>query len=281
MINLSYDRQNNKTRIDTKDLSILGNDVKLKFNFVNIVNNEINYSVDLGSYMWAEWVGAELITKVEVFNSQNKLIYVYEWNVLENGDDIEKLLWLYLNNRYKNGEKSKGLIIGTHDGRNGHWIYPVNQELSDVLLVEGSEEQFNKLVKNYKHLKNVNFLNEIITTDGSDVDWYQGGEGYTDSVLKNIPLIFLQENELRVTKRKSKSINSLLNELNYNWIHLDVEGIDADLILSIEKFPEVIVYENMNLEFEKNLKLDQWISENRYKKIECNGNTILFRENLF
>lgn len=281
MINFNYERVSNKTRVETKDISILG-EKKLKFNFVDIIKNDIVYSIELESNMWAEWVGGDsIMTKVEVLNEQNKKIYVWEWDVLQNGDEIEKLLWIYLKNKKLNNEKSLGLVIGTHDGGNGHWIYPVNQELSEVLLVEGSEEQFNKLVENYKHLKTVNFLNEIITTDGSDVDWYQGGEGYTDSVYKNIPLIYLKENELRVTKRKSISINSILNKSDYDWMHLDVEGLDADLILSIEKFPKVIIYESMNLDFLKIQELDRWITNNRYKKIEFNGNTILFKENSF
>jgi hypothetical protein len=64
-------------------------------------------------------------------------------------------------------------------------------------------------------------------------------------------------------------------------MHLDVEGLDADLILSIEKFPKVIIYESMNLDFLKTQQLDRWITNNRYKKIEFNGNTILFKENSF
>jgi hypothetical protein len=61
---------------------------------------------------------------------------------------------------------------------------------------------------------------------------------------------------------------------NYDWLHLDVEGIDGDLILSLEQKPNVIVYESMNLPEEMNNKLSEWFNTNGYVTITDDGNTI-------
>jgi hypothetical protein len=65
-----------------------------------------------------------------------------------------------------------------------------------------------------------------------------------------------------------------MSEKEYDWLHLDVEGIDGDLILCLEQRPNVIVYESMNLPQEMINKLTEWFSVNEYITITDNGNTI-------
>jgi hypothetical protein len=65
-----------------------------------------------------------------------------------------------------------------------------------------------------------------------------------------------------------------MSEQEYDWLHLDVEGIDGDLILCLEQRPNVIVYESMNLPQEMNDKLTEWFTINQYITITDNGNTI-------
>ena len=65
-----------------------------------------------------------------------------------------------------------------------------------------------------------------------------------------------------------------MNQDNYDWLHLDVEGIDGDLILCLEQRPNVIIYESMNLSQEMNDKLNEWFTSNQYLTLTENGNTI-------
>jgi hypothetical protein len=65
-----------------------------------------------------------------------------------------------------------------------------------------------------------------------------------------------------------------MKDKNYDWLHLDVEGIDGDLILVLKNKPNVIIYESMNLDKIMEAKLNLWFIENSYKVTECNGNTI-------
>jgi hypothetical protein len=240
----------------------------------NIVTGEIHFQVTLNPTAWARWCGAELITDILVYDSTEELIYEKKWDVTEYGDKVERDLWYYLKARKNRGLESKGLVIGTHDGRNGHWIYPIKHRLSKATLIDGSDKQYVELVNNYKNNINVETKNLIVTTDGSDVEWYQGGEGYTDTVVKELIEAWVNDGTIVKTHRPSVSINELMTQDNYDWLHLDVEGIDGDLILCLEQRPNVIVYESMNLPEEMNNKLSEWFNTNGYVTITDDGNTI-------
>lgn len=277
MIEVKYNREKNSTIVITHDLSVIEEHVPIKVKLRNIVTKEIHFETELYSNMWSHWVGAELITDVLFYSKNGVLIHEYKWDVMKDGDDIEKNLWIYLQGRKALGLFSNGLVIGTHDGRNGHWIYPILEGLSKATLIDGSTEQFSKLKQNYKDNKNVRFINEIVTVDGSDVIWYQGGEGYTDTVVKELIVGWVGGQPIRESYRKSLSFNELLEKENFDWVHLDVEGIDADLILSMTKRPNVIIYESMNLGSEISQKLSDWFSNKNYRTLTCFGNTIAIK----
>lgn len=273
MINISYNRFLNQTGVEIGDLTPIGGG-PIKVVFKNIISEEVHFSQVLNSNTWCRWSGAELITDVLIYNHKDNLIHQHKWDVLRDGDEIEKSLWMYLKNRKIQGVKSKGLVIGTHDGRNGHWIYSIKDKLSDAFLIDGSEKQFENLRKNYEWFENVKMLNTIVTPKGGIVEWFQGGEGYTDTVVSDLIHDWLDESQITKIQKDSISFVKLTNENDFDWIHLDVEGIDGDLILSLEKLPNVIVYESMNLSREMESDLENWFEKNGYTTLVCNGNTM-------
>lgn len=273
MIKVTYNRFTNTTGVEVGDLTPLGNK-PITVEFKNIISNEIHYIQTLSSNTWCKWSGAELITDIDFYSSDRNLIHKHKWDVLVDGDEIEKSLWFYLKNRKTQGIKSRGLVIGTHDGRNGHWIYSIKDKLSDALLIDGSEKQFEDLRKNYEWFENVKMLNTIVTPKGGIVEWFQGGEGYTDTVVSDLIHDWLDESQITKIQKDSISFVKLTNENDFDWIHLDVEGIDGDLILSLEKLPNVIVYESMNLSREMESDLEKWFEKNGYTTLVCNGNTM-------
>lgn len=277
MINISYNRRKNTTRVDLKNLKAVKNHLPLKIQFKNIITDEIQYETQLTDNCWAEWCGAELITDVLIFSSNGKLLHEHKWDVTVDGDEIEKALWFYLKSRQLEGLESNGLVIGSHDGRNGHWIYSVKNQLSKATLIDGSKKQFIDLCKNYSKYHNTKQLNTIVTTDGSDVEWYVGGEGYTDTIVPSLINAWLDSSQISKSYKQSISINELMSVENYDWLHLDVEGIDGDLILALENKPNVIIYESMNLDHTMEEKLKIWFSVNSYTTIEDNGNTIAIK----
>jgi hypothetical protein len=274
MIKFNYDRYRNATSVSVNDMTQISENLPLTLKLKNIVTGEIHFEHQLWPNVWTHWTGAELITDILIYDSTGELIFEKKWDVIEYGDLVEKDLWYYLKGRKNKGLKSNGLVIGTHDGRNGHWIYPIKHGLSTATLVDGSNNQYVELMKNYHNNPFVETKNLIVTTDGSDVEWYQGGEGYTDTVVKELIESWLVDNLITKTSRKSVAINQLMSEQEYDWLHLDVEGIDGDLILCLEQRPNVIIYESMNLPQEMNDKLIEWFTNNHYVTITDNGNTI-------
>ena len=278
MIDIQYDRKTNTTKVLVGNASSISKDGKIKVVFKNIITGEIHYEPTLGVNTWCTWCGAELITDVLFYNDKNELIHEYKWDIIRDGDEIEKYLWLYLNNRKIKGIESNGLIIGTHDGRNGHWIYSIKNKLSKATMIDGSEKQFAEMVKNYSDIEGLSFINEIVTVEGGEVTWYQGGEGYTDTVKNELILDWLPDNEITKTTKQSISFKELIEKNNFDWIHLDVEGIDGELILSLEKLPNVIVYESMNLDINTTTTLNYFFNKNNYDVIDCNGNTLAIKK---
>ena len=278
MINITYDRNENKTKVEVSKLNVIKEHLPLKIQVKNIITDEIHYETELKDYYWAEWCGSELITDVLIYSSNGTLLHEYKWDVITHGDEIEKMLWFYLKARQLNGLKSNGLVIGSHDGRNGHWIYSVKHKLTDATLVDGSDKQYVELTQNYKHNSNIETLNTIVTTDGSYVEWYQGGEGYTDTVVPSLINEWLDSSEITKSYRKSVSINDLMKDKNYDWLHLDVEGLDGDLILALEQKPNIIIFEDENLDIVTKDKLKVWFIENSYETIKHICNTIAIKK---
>jgi hypothetical protein len=108
----------------------------------------------------------------------------------------------------------------------------------------------------------------LITPNGGEVKFYEGGQGYTNSVDETVIKNWEKE-EIKCTIRDSISINDFI-ETNCNgkvdWIHLDVEGLDASLILSLHpKFlTNFIIFEDYNLMSEQKEILTDYLKSNGY-----------------
>lgn len=278
MIRIKYDRDRNSTVVLTQDLTPIYNHLPINIKMKNIITDEIHFDEDMGLDGWIQASIGEMITDILIYSSNGELLEEHKWEVSNYGDDIEKVLWYYLKGRKALGLKSNGLVIGTHDGRFGHWIYPVKHQLTDCVLVEGGKKQFDKLVGYYTKFDNVKFKNEIVTSDGRDVIWYEGGEGYSDTVVKGMIENFVINEPIHQSNRKSVSLDEIIGDNNFDWIHLDVEGLDAELILSLKIRPNIIIYESMNLSDRDKRNLDEWFSDNQYSTITHKENTVAFRK---
>jgi hypothetical protein len=151
----------------------------------------------------------------------------------------------------------------------------------ESVLVEASEKQFEELFNNFKSKTNTTLLNCLITTDGKDVEFFEGGRGYTNSIVERVIRNWETE-EINSTLRKSISINDLIIQYypnGFDWLHLDVEGLDSKLIMSIEEnlLPNLIIFEDDNLlENEKN-EIYRWLSERKYVNFSHKGNCTSIR----
>jgi len=242
----------------------------LKIEIKRVVSKEIAWTTNLDSNMWATYPSNE-INDVVVKDAQGNFVYQYYWDVLKHGSIFYKSLWLYCKSIINQGRKPLGLVIGTHDGEFGEWVPIARNFMSGMLLVEGSKNQYDKLVENYKDRSGVDTLFSLITPDGSDVEFFEGGAGYTNTVIKRV-IDYWEKEEVHSTKRNSLSINDLIRArfLDFgkklDWLHLDVEGLDAKLLMSIEDnlLPNFIIFEDFNLIPEEKTELIEILHSKGY-----------------
>lgn len=273
MIDITY---NNGIRIETKNLKGLFKDeqLPLTIEIKKTISKEVVWTTQLSSFMWASYPETE-INDVIIKDALGNFIYQYYWNIMNHGSIFYKSLWLYCKSLINQGIRPRGLVIGTHDGEFGEWVPLVRDFMSDVVLVEGSEKQYYKLVQNFEGKEGVDFVFNLVTPDGGDVEFFEGGLGYTNTTVERV-IRFWEKEEVNSTFRKSKNINDLIIEKslhNMDWLHLDVEGLDAKLLLAmnIEFLPNFIIFEDFNLDDVEKNELSEYLIKKEYQITSQDG----------
>jgi hypothetical protein len=247
----------------------------LKFNFVRSVNKNKIWDVELNDDSWATFPDDEIVDVI-VFDKLGNLVYEKKWNVLMNGTFIYKKLWNYC---LKN-KNTKGVVVGTHNGEFGEWVPVAIDKLSDIVLVEASQKQFTSLVKNYRNYNNLKFINELVTKDGGNIIFYEGGKGYTNTVVKRV-IDYWEKEPITETERNSIKFSDLITD-DVNWVHTDVEGIDYELIMSLSDNQllnlDIIIYEYNNSTPDERELINNYLIEKGYETHRENGVSIAFRE---
>ena len=258
MIDIKYNHPN--IRIETKEVSKLFT-LPLKVSIVAHVSKKEVWNCELNDNCWATFSN-DSIFDIIVTDNNNKLVLNREWNVINDGSYLDKALYLYC----KNLKDPQGLAIGTHDGEFGEWVSVVKNQLSKAVLVEASTPQFESLTNNYRDYSNVQLVQNLVTTKGQDIEFFEGGKGYTNSVKSEV-INSWEKEPIKANLRSSVSINSLMINLRpLDWLHLDVEGYDAELLFSIEPhyLPNFIIFEHNNLKMEDKLKLENYLTDLGY-----------------
>lgn len=261
MIDIKYNHPN--IRIDTKEVSKLY-PLPLKVEIVTHVSKKIQWSCEVKDNSWATFSN-DSIFDVVIKDANNNLIINREFNILEDGSYLDKALQMYCQNL----NNPQGLAIGSHDGEFGEWVLPTLGNFTKTTLVEASSPQFKKLTENYKNFSNVDLIQNLVTTDGSKVEFFEGGKGYTNSVKENVIRSWEKE-EINSNLRDSISINDLINQISPNkkldWLHLDIEGYDADILkaVNVELLPNFIIFEHNNLLMEDKLRLENYLIDLGY-----------------
>ena len=265
MIHISYE---DGIKVTTQDLEGVFDkeQLPLTVEVKNSVSKNVIWTSKLGSYMWMSYPSSEM-NDVVIKDAKDNFVTQYYWNVFEHGSFFYKSLWLYCKSLINKGVKPKGLVIGTHDGEFGEWVPLVRNFLSNMILVEATEETFHKLKKNYEGKDGLVLLNKLVSMEGGEVDFYEGGRGYTNSIVERVIRSWENE-EIKTVKKSSVGVNDILKEHGrIDWLHLDIEGLDAKLILSIkeEYLPNFIIFEDYNLLEDERIKLTKYLTERKYK----------------
>ena len=270
MLNYSYDRDKNTLRIELSVLHALPSSwYPLAAIFKDHITGKEIWRSSLKPGHWCSWNNGFFVPfDASLVAANGNVVWEKKFDVSRDGDIIEKTLWCYIQSRSLEGDRPKGLVVGSHDGAFGHWVYSVFNGLSDALLVDGSAEQLDKAKELYRDHAGVDFLHQIVTPDGSDVEWFTGGEGYTDTIVPDVIQKFLGDGEIHKESRESTSINSLIGDAHYDWIHFDVEGLDGDLVMAMEARPDLIICEIGHLSDIKKTHLRTWLDRNGYTHLE-------------
>jgi len=268
MINIVYNTDG--IRIDVGEISKYNNNLPLKIKIIKHVSGELQWSTDLHDFWYATFPNTEMFD-VQVTDSKNTILYTKTWDVMEHGNHFYKSLWLYNKKIISCGKFPKGLVIGTHDGEFGEWVPIALKREAEILLVEGSDKQFSKLNQNYKNNSKVKCIKNIITPDGGDVTFYEGGAGYTNSVVERVIKSWEKEEITAVVKSSISITDLIMNNMNghVDWLHLDVEGLDSKLIMSIDEtrinLPNFIIFEDYNLKEEEKNTIYNFLEKRNYK----------------
>lgn len=145
-------------------------------------------------------------------------------------------------------EGALGLVIGTHDGTHGEWVIPVKAGQLDVVLVEGSKKTAEICRSNWP---NKEVKNAIVSVDGMPTTWYEYGTGEANTIDDEHMAKHVHDDVLVKEQRETVSINTLLAEREYEWLHIDLEGIDDRIIKAMDftnyKKPKLIIFETINI----------------------------------
>jgi hypothetical protein len=272
---IKIDFSDKKIRVETKTVSsIFKTPLKLSIQS-HVTKNEI-WSSQLNDGWWAEFPNNEMNDAV-IMDKDGKVIAERKWDIIQDGNELYKSLYFYCLNIFNSGRMPKGIAVGTHDGLFGEWVPCVLEVVTEAILVEASQHQFEKLKESFDKFGNVILVNSLITTDGKPVEFFEGGLGYTNSVVERVIKDWEKE-EIKSTIKESVSITNLIDKSfngTIDWLHTDVEGYDADLIKSIpvEKLPNMIIFEHENLESEKSSEIKEYLEnigyDLNYQKVSC------------
>jgi len=73
----------------------------------------------------------------------------------------------------------------------------------------------------------------------------------------------------------------LIEQYNYqdfDWLHTDLEGYDAKLIMSLKYFPKLIIFENSHIKDDyAYILLQEFLTKKGYHLIEIHGDTLAVR----
>jgi FkbM family methyltransferase len=274
MITVKYDTDG--IRVNLGEIGKYNNNIPFTLNIRKHISNEVIWSTQLQDFWFATYPNTEMFD-VEIVDSKNNIIYIKKWDIMEHGNHFYKSMWMYNKKLLSDGIFPKGLVIGTHDGEFGEWVPIVESREAQVVLVEASDKQFDKLTQNYRNYSLVKPIKNLITPNGGDIEFFEGGMGYTNTVVEKVIRNWENE-EVHSTIKPSISITDLIvNECGgkIDWLHLDVEGLDAELIMGIDEtivsLPNFIIFEDYNLSQPDKNKIYAWLYTKGYKTNSENG----------
>lgn len=223
----------------------------------------------LGSNTWCELPSSRNID-IRVVDNKGDLILNHSWDNNLNLDICElKFLDWCKNFISMNNCKPKGIVVGAHNGSSGEWVIANSKNLiGSTLLIEPNEKPFQQLVTKYQNDFKFSFKNVLVSEMGGYVDFYTDINEESESSSMSLLNINKYHKDIVVKNLYSCKLNDLISSFKPDWIHLDVEGFDAKLLLSISddliKKINFIIWEDIHLSNEESMILDNKMKNNGF-----------------
>lgn len=220
-------------------------DFPIRFSIKRIFSDEEIYSTDLQRGCWSSHPVVEFCY-AEAVTNKGISIFREDWHPVKHGCVSDSMFYLWC---LKN-PGSRGVAIGSNDGSSGDYVIPyMNGLIDEMVLVEASERTFERLKENYRGSDNVKTLNNLVSTKGETLTFFESthGQGLVNSIYEDKARLFGEE--LIEVRKESVAINDLILGLGFSpdWLHLDVEGLDEDLVMALDfdriEKPRVIIHE--------------------------------------
>jgi hypothetical protein len=267
-------------KISTDNLSLAFSKEELPLIFSVISNDKEIWKCELNSFYWGIYY--EICYKtINIKTSNGHEICNWKWDVFQHGDICHQLFHMWsINNK-----GSKGIAIGTHDGTSGEWVGPVSNGLLEAILVEPSDKQYSVLESIYEKNSLVKLEKTLVTPSGGEVDFYEGGDGTTNSVNKEHSSKY--DSNLISVRYNSVTLRNLIDKYNIGnekwWLHLDVEDLDDKLLLTFDhsniQLPSCLIFEHEGLDNHRSNDIQQWLNERGYICNKSARNTICLLNN--
>lgn len=252
----------------------------LKFVIHPLYSDDILYECDLFENMWASF--PHINVRALLYTNNNILLkeYLYNYENDNNHPDYElDEFWDYF---LKINKETVGLILGAGDGTWGEWVKGINENSVKCHLVEASKKTFNRLKNNYKHKNFVQIYNLIISNEETYVTFYE----IDDDGFNTTSLEFLQQNNLKYNNSeivKTTKINDMLEDIGQvDWIRIDIEGLDYNVLKSIDKkyFEnlKMLQYEHLHLDTTKQIEIDNLFNSLDFNKLKFKIDTVYLKK---
>lgn len=253
------------------------NEFPLNTYFSKYINDEIVWETTANDN-WFVTYNDFTFKNITVTTKSGKLVFEEKF-IPNKKDSLHQIFLTYCSSN----PNDFGLAIGTHDGEYGEWVQSVKEGHTNAVLVEASAKQFSGLTDNYKSIKNVKLIQSLVTPNGEEVSFFESELGYFNSTDIN-HLKRYHISDIVETKKTSISLKDLIKN-NFDtkpiWMHLDVEGLDAKLILSLKDSVELlsnfIVFENTNLSYEDNNDVNNFLTSLGYELFNYDISTLAIK----
>lgn len=239
------------------------------------LSGEVMWNTDLYPG-WFSSYDMNTYSTVEIIDSLGNKLFEWVWNPFVHGDYAHQFFEIWSMNNIG----ANGVAIGTHNGMTGEWVGPVNKGLIKATLVEASNVQYKDLLRYYNYKTWVNCKQTLVSPNGGTIEFWEGGNGFTNSLSHEIISKHLSEDSIKKVFKESISINDLIIECSNNgkvkWLHIDVEGLDGELIYAINNdlLPELLLFESLHMKNEYYDRLCNYLTDKGYLIIKSGWNTI-------